>query len=156
MIELPLGRSTESPLGVESSRRRVGSAWIIGAVGNGEPEHALSRINGPWGVAHAKSGGTADGRWHLHVGCQVRAGKSGEAGIERYVLSSTHRLLAIADVHKVGGTIASFLPRGSTDEEDGDEGKQDENDDGQFEDRHPGCLFFCWAGYRFHGVLYSI
>ena len=145
-----------SPLGVESGRRRVSSAWIIGAVGDGEPENALCRINGPWGVAHAQSGRAADRCRHLHISCQVGAGEGREAGIKRHVLSATHRLLAIADVHEVRGTVASFLPRGGTYEEDGDEGKQDEDDDGQFEDRHAGGFLFCEAGYRFHGVLLSI
>ncbi len=122
MVDLPERRSLELPLGIESGWWRVGGAWVISAVGDGEPEHTLSRINGPRSVAHTVSGGGTNRRWHLHVGCQVSASEGREAGIKRYVLRSTHRLLAIANVHKVGGTIASFLPRGGTDEEDGNEG----------------------------------
>jgi hypothetical protein len=69
---------------------------------------------------------------------------------------TAHCLLGISKVKDVCGTVGTFLPGASTDEEDGDEGKQDQDNYCQFEQSHTGLGLHIQVIGQFHGVLFLV
>jgi hypothetical protein len=135
-----------------------GAGWGQRGVGidSGQPECARGRSGGGTGVA----GDASWRRWLAEIAADSVASSAVDHGfvdrgdIRIHVRMSTHGLLRVAKVEDVGGTVRTFLPGACADEEDRDEGKQDEDDDRQFEEGHTGLCFHVLGVSQFHSVYF--